>query len=220
MLKIGKLGSMNELKNWNNIEYEKVRRTETIYDETENYIREKLNSLVDEYSSLGSLQEKRLCRDLIDYSLRRFHQYSVQQRFKAFYFESPQPDRIVFEHIIPASTLRDLLLDKQIDVHHALYPPIANISRNNDQKLREAGLVSINGNLYYPFKRYVTSGIFASSKIVDCFDNEIDPNSFTLSDHYNYINRIKRAIEMNAPQFVIDNQHESLDSLKKINSPL
>ena len=185
------LRSMDELKNWENIKYEKVeRRVETVYVKTEDYIREKLKYLVDEYGSLGSLQEKRLCRDLIDYSLRRFHQYAIQQRFKAFYFESPQPDRIVFEHIIPASTLRDLLLDKKIDVHHSLYPPIANISRNNDKKLRDAGLVSNNKDLWHPFKRYLTSGIFASSKIVDCFDNEIDPNSFTLSEHYNYIDRL------------------------------
>lgn len=194
MEKIEKFKSMNELENWESIEYKRITRSPTTYAETENYIREKLKSLVDEYSSLGSLQEKRLCRDLIDFSLRRFHQYSIQQQFKAFYFESPEPDKKVFEHIIPASTLRDLLLNEKIDVHHTLYPPIVIISKENDKKLRDAGLVKSNNDLWHPFKRYVTSGIFASSKIVDCFGREIDPDSFTLSDHYSYVDKLFVAI--------------------------
>ena len=193
MEKIGKLRSMNDLKNWESITYNRITRSPTTYDETENYIKEKLKSLVSEYKSLVSPQEKRLCRDLIDASLRRFHQYSIKERLKAFYFESPQPetpDNLIFEHIIPASTLRDLLLTEKIDIPHALYPPVARISKINDKKINKKGLVSSNNDLLHPFKRYATSGIFASSKIVDCFDNEIIPQNYTLNDHYNYVNKL------------------------------
>jgi len=190
MEKIESLKPLNELKNWESIPFKKVTKSQTTYEETEKYISNKLKVFINEYSSLSSLQEKRLCRDLIDYSLRRFHQYSIQHRFKAFYFENPQPDKKVFEHIIPASMLRNLLLDDKIDVSHALYPPIASISKDNDKKLRNAGLTKFNNDLWHPFKRYGLCGIFSSSKIVDHFGNEIDPNSFTLSDHYSYLDKL------------------------------
>ena len=175
-----------KLTKWVKVSYRKVRRNEQTYRATEEFFTAEISRLVKAYPACPDIQSQRLIRDSIDFCLRRAHNYSIREKIGAHYTQVGLQGERTFEHLVPAAAIRDLLLNDVMPVRYALNAPTVLLSSSNDGKLRRAGLVSSSGNLFYPFKRYLSAGIedqFETSK----GDRITNLDAWSLRDHYELI---------------------------------
>ena len=90
--------------------YGKTKRTPETYRTVAAYCTRNLLRLVADYSEVKNDQQLlREIRNDIEYYLRRYHEYCIEQRdgMKAHYHEVGADDDCDFEHLIPASRIRD-----------------------------------------------------------------------------------------------------------------
>ena len=170
--------------------YGKTRRTPETYQTVARRCKHKLTALVEEYRAVqNDQQELREIRNDIDYYLRRYHEYCIQQRdgMKAHYHEIGADDDCDFEHLIPAARIRDLLLASTISVEQALNTPTVRLSRTKHMALKDAGWASKTPNMWLPFERY-TNVFEATYQTHD--GTAIDPLTWTLENHYNYFKHL------------------------------
>lgn len=170
--------------------YGKTQRSPNTYVTVKNYCTENLVRLVANYHAVQNDQQLlREIRNDIDYYLRRYHEYCIEQRdgIRAHYREIDADAETDFEHLIPASRIRDLLLADAITVEQALNAPTVLLSRDKHRLLKEEGWGSRTPNMWLPFQRY--SNIF-SARYVTYDGHEIDPKTWTLEDHYNYFKHL------------------------------
>jgi hypothetical protein len=107
---------------------------------------------------------------------------------EAHYHEVGADDETDFEHLIPASRIRDLLLAGSITTEQALNAPTVKLSRAKHMALKDAGWASKTPNMWLPFKRY--SSVFEGS--YQTHDGTaIDPNNWTLENHFEYFKHLK-----------------------------
>jgi hypothetical protein len=100
-------------------------------------------------------QTARLLRDSIDHWIRRYHGYAIEGSIGSHYTEvGVDKANCVFEHVIPAAKVRDMLLQGVLTVKQALNTPTCLISTRNDEILREEGHVSSSPDYWHFFKRY------------------------------------------------------------------
>jgi hypothetical protein len=128
-------------------------------------------------------------RNDIDYYLRRYHEYCIQQRdgMKAHYHEVGADDDCDFEHLIPAARIRDLLLASAISVEQSLNAPTVRLSRTKHMALKDAGWASKTPNMWLPFERY--TNVFQAEYITHD-STAVDPLTWTLEKHYNYFKHL------------------------------
>lgn len=171
--------------------YGKTKRTPETYQTVANYCKKNLIRLVKDYSEVVNDQQLlREIRNDIDTYLRRYHEYCIQQRdgMLAHYHEIGADDDCDFEHLIPASRIRDLLLYNKITVEQALNAPTVRLSRTKHIALKEAGWASKTPNMWLPFKRY--SNVFTAS--YQTHDSTpVDPETWTLEKHFEYFKHLK-----------------------------
>lgn len=170
--------------------YGKTQRTTDTYKTVAVYCTRNLTRLVSEYHAVENDQQMlREIRNDIDYYLRRYHEYCIQQRdgMKAHYHEVGADDTCDFEHLIPAARIRDLLLANAISVEQALNAPTVRLSRAKHMALKDAGWASKTPNMWLPFVRY-TNVFSASYQTHD--GTAINPLTWTLEDHYNYFKHL------------------------------
>ena len=92
----------------------------------------------------------------------------------------------MFEHVIPAAKVRDMLLAGVLTVKQALNTPTCLISKRNDDILREEGHVSSSPDYWNFFRRY---DVFDDTKFVTYNGENIRSlETWTLEDHYNFFN--------------------------------
>ena len=173
----------NRIKNFREPVYTRIKRSSETYQATADYVVEKLSILTDEYLYTRNNQQKsRLIRDDIDRALRRYHQYCIEQNFGAHYVQVDLDEKGIFEHMIPNSTVRDLLLHGVISPIQACNMPTCKLSKSNDVLLREKGWGSRTPDIYNFWQRYVNCfevvGNFTTHDGVS-----VDPN-MTLDDHF------------------------------------
>jgi hypothetical protein len=167
---------------WQPKKYKKVSRSNASVQVTEFFVSAHLDDFRASYHAVEHEQGRRLTRDVIDFLLRRYHQYAVQQQIGAHYTQQGVVKGI-FEHLIPASVLRDLVLADAISIQAALHAPMVLLSKENDARLRVAKLTSTTRTPYYPFRRYIDAGIdevfvsFRGETVIDLFN-------WSLEDHY------------------------------------
>jgi hypothetical protein len=170
--------------------YGKTKRTPETYKTVARHCTSHLNRLVCEYQAVKNDQQwLREIRNDIDYYLRRYHEYCIQQRdgMKAHYHEVGADDDCDFEHLIPAARIRDLLLSNTISTEQALNAPTVRLSRTKHHELKEAGWASKTPDMWLPFRRY--SNVFIAS--YETHDGKsIDPETWTLEDHFNYFKHL------------------------------
>jgi hypothetical protein len=118
-----------------------------------------------------------LLRWKLDSTLREFHKtlqphYDVEPTFKG--------ERMVLEHIVPATCLIDLLTQEQITVKQACYMPLCMLPQSLDNVLNNNGYKSTTPCPYRFLERYTS-----------CFSNDITTvngtvldASYTLDDHF------------------------------------
>ena len=170
--------------------YGKTKRTAETYKTVAQHCTTHLDRLVGEYQMIKNNQQwLREVRNDIDYYLRRYHEYCIQQRdgMKAHYHEVGAEDECDFEHLIPAARIRDLLLAGVLTTEQALNAPTVRLSRDKHKMLKEAGWGSHTPDMWLPFKRY--SNVFqASYQTHD--GTEVNPDTWTLEKHFEYFKHL------------------------------
>jgi hypothetical protein len=106
---------------------------------------------------------------------------------KAHYHEIGADTDCDFEHLIPASRIRDLLLAHAITVEQALNAPTVRLSRAKHMALKDAGWASKTPNMWLPFERY-TNVFDATYQTHD--GTSIDPRTWTLEKHFDYFKHL------------------------------
>lgn len=170
--------------------YGKTQRTSETYRTVAKHCKQHIERLVLEYHTVENDQQLlREIRNDIDYYLRRYHEYCIQQRdgMKAHYHEIGADDDCDFEHLIPAARIRDLLLAHTITVEQALNAPTVRLSRAKHIALKDAGWASKTPNMWLPFERY-TMVFEATYQTHD--GTAVDPLTWTLEQHYNYFKHL------------------------------
>ena len=166
-----------------------VRGAET-YQTVSDYCVKNLTRLIAEYHAVQNNQQLlREMRNDIDNYIRRYHEYSIQQRdgMGAHYHEVGADEECDFEHLIPAARIRDLLLANKITVEQALNAPTVVLSRAKHRALKDAGWASKTPDMWRPFRRY--SQVFTAQ--YQTYDGTaIDPETWTLEQHYAYFRHL------------------------------
>lgn len=170
--------------------YGKTARSPDTYRTVMRHCSKHINRLIDEYH--GVENDQQLLRELrndIDYYLRRYHEYCIEQRdgMQAHYHEISADADTDFEHLIPAARIRDLLLAGSITVEQALNAPTVLLSRAKHRALKEAGWASKTPDMWKPFRRY--SQLFDAE--YQTYDGtRINPETWTLEQHYDYFGHL------------------------------
>ena len=171
------------LENFVDADYGRVTRNDQAYQDTISLTVSELDRLVAMYNQGGNMQHLRLLRDSIDHWIRRYHGYTIGGSIGTHYREQSIVGKGIFEHVIPASKLRDMLIKGTRTVQQALNAPICRVSEDTDSMLRERGLVSTNHNYWHFFWRY--AGL--NNMVIETHDGTvIDPATWTLEQHYEY----------------------------------
>jgi hypothetical protein len=168
------------------VTYSRVQRGDKSYKETYNLTVRELDRLVAEYKNLQSVgQTARLIRDSIDHWIRRYHGYAVGGSIGAHYTEvGVDKANCVFEHVIPAAKVRDMLLQGILTVRQALNTPTCLISNRNDNILREEGHVSSSPDYWHFFDRYA---VFDDARFTTYNGTSVDnPHKWTLGRHFDF----------------------------------
>ena len=170
--------------------YGKTRRSSATYRTVAGHCRRHLVQLVEEYQQVQNDQQLlREIRNDMDYYLRRYHKYCIEERdnMGAHYEEIGADADTDFEHLIPAARIRDLLLAGVITVDQALNAPTVRLSRAKHQALKDAGWASHTPDMWRPFRRY--SNVFAGS--YQTHDGtSVDPETWTLERHFEYFRHL------------------------------
>jgi hypothetical protein len=170
--------------------YSRVDRTAATYTTVARYSASNLTRLVEEYKTVtNDRQLMREIRNDIDYHLRRYHKYCIEERdgIKAHYYEVGANDDCDFEHLIPAARIRDLLLSGSITTEQALNAPTVRLSRDKHVALKDAGWASKTPNMWKPFERY--TNVFEATYTT--YDGTvIDATTWTLDKHFEYFKHL------------------------------
>lgn len=165
--------------------YVRVQRSAETYTATENYVQSNLARLVELYRMTKNDQQTlRLIRDDIDKLLRRCHDYCIKENIGAHYIDPDLEGNGIFEHMIPASTIRDMLLHGVITTKQACNPPTCRLSKHKDDLLREAGWGSKTPDIYNFWQRY--THCFSIEGFTTYDGVAVDPADWTLDKHFEY----------------------------------
>lgn len=165
--------------------YVRVQRSAETYTATAGYVQSNLARLVELYRMTKNDQQTlRLIRDDIDNALRRYHEYCIKQNFGAHYIDPDLEGNGIFEHMVPASTIRDLLLHSVITPAQACNMPTCRLSKHKDDLLREAGWASKTPDIYHFWLRY--SNCFDLAGFTTYDGVAVDPASWNLDKHFEY----------------------------------
>ena len=168
------------------VNYSRVQRGEKSYRESLQLTASEITRLIDMYKNqVAADQTARLLRDSIDHWIRRYHGYAIEGSIGAHYREiGVDPKRCVFEHVIPAAKVRDMLLQGVLTVSQALNTPTCLISQRNDEILREQGHASSSPNYWNFFERYA---VFDDTRFSTYNGQKIEnPHAWTLQNHFEY----------------------------------
>ena len=162
-----------------------VKRGGASYSATQQFCKNEIERYVQMYKQLlVEDQTARLIRDMIDVLLRRYHGYVIKENIGAHYYEKglPHGTKTEFEHVIPASVARDMLLFDRLTIDDALNIPTCRLSATKHKKLNSTRLGSTTPDIYWFWKRYQSLDI-----IVETHDGTVvDTLAWNLDSHYNY----------------------------------
>ncbi len=163
-----------------------VERNEDAYRITNEFIRAEVARLVDMYRNLSVLDQRaRLIRDGIDLYLRRGHGYTIEGKIGSHYREiGVDVNNCIFEHMIPQSRIRDLLIQDRISLKQAMNPPTCLISKIHDVELSKSGYNNKTPSYWHFFDRYTR--VFDAQ--YETFNGQAiaDPHNWNLGQHYEF----------------------------------
>lgn len=165
--------------------YVRVQRTAETYAATAEYVQRRLTELVAEYRNTKNDQQTlRLIRDDIDNALRRYHEYCIKQNIGAHYVDPELSDKGIFEHMVPNSTVRDMLLHGVITAAQACNMPTCKLSKSKDDLLRSKGWASRTPDIYNFWTRY--ANCFSTAGFTTYDGTAVDIGIWTLEKHFEY----------------------------------
>lgn len=171
------------LDNFRQPVYTRTKRSNESYAATAAYVTANLERLADLYrNTKNDEQTARLIRDDIDNALRRYHQYCIKENIGAHYVERGLEGNGIFEHMVPASTIRDLLIADVITPTQACNMPTCRLTNAKDELLREKGWVSRTPDIYNFWKRY--EYCFDTTGVFETYDGVEVNTAMTLDDHF------------------------------------
>ena len=163
-----------------------VERNDTAYRITEDFIKSEVERYVDMYRNLTTLDQRaRLIRDAIDLLLRRGHGYCIEGSIGSHYRQiGVDIENCIFEHMIPQSRIRDLLIQDRISIKQAMNPPTCLISKENDALLSKSGFNNKTPSYWHFFDRYTKT--FNAN--YETFNGQAitNPHAWTLWEHYKF----------------------------------
>jgi hypothetical protein len=138
----------------------------------------------------------RLLRDSIDHHIRRYHGYAIQGKINSHYHQrgvSLKAKDTIFEHVIPAAQVRDLLIENKLSINQALNVPTCRVSRKGNSLLNARGMHDRNTDPWNFFKRYktgMTESDYNGNTVFpefEAYNGQRIPNldTWTLRDHFN-----------------------------------
>ena len=138
------------------VKHKKMQRSPETYQAVQEWAIDEITRNVASYHRYTGklLYKKRLYRDGIDFPLRRYHEYCLQQKDGAHYIQQGLEEKGVFEHMVPLSTIRDMIIAGAITPIQGCNMPTCQISKANDQLLRDNGLASTTPDIYNFWERY------------------------------------------------------------------
>lgn len=164
-----------------------VKRNGASYDATYKFTARGIKIMVMMYRRIKvEDQTARLIRDVIDFLLRRYHGYAIKENIGAHYYEKglDHKSKTEFEHVIPASVARDLLLYDRLTVDEALNIPTCRLSAKKHKQLNATALGSTTPDIYWFWQRYQSLGI----EIETHDGTDVDTATWNLDTHYQYFN--------------------------------
>lgn len=167
--------------------YKKVQRNDRAYKQTLDITTSELERLLELYRGcIDEDQTARLVRDSIDHWIRRYHDYAIRGNIGSHYVASGiKQGETVFEHVIPANVVRDMLIQGKLSINQALNAPTCLISKTDDVILRKSGLVSSSPDNWHFFDRYsvlnCTFKTYNGQAIADL-------HNWTLEEHFKFFN--------------------------------
>jgi hypothetical protein len=162
-----------------------VKRGGASYDSTYKFCARGLKLCIWMYRRLKvEDQTARLIRKGIEFLLREYHNYAIKDNIGAHYYEKglPHGAKTEFEHVIPASVARDLLLFDRLTIDEALNIPTCRLSAAKHRKLNSTKLGSTTPDIYWFWQRYQELGIDVTTH-----DGvAVDTATWNLDSHYTY----------------------------------
>ena len=127
---------LESVTNFQEVKYKKIQRSPETYQAVKEWAIDEITRNVQSYHTYsGKLEyKKRLFRDGIDFPLRRYHEYCLQQKDGAHYIQNGLEEKGVFEHMVPLSTIRDMILAGAITPIQGCNMPTCQISKANDKQ--------------------------------------------------------------------------------------
>jgi hypothetical protein len=178
------------MQNMRGKKYVNVKRNDKAYEQALSTTIEELERLVDLYQTTVTEDDMRarLLRDSIDHWIRRYHKYAIQGKIKSHYHQrgvSLVAEDCIFEHVIPASTIRDKLIAGELTITQALNVPTCRVSRKVDAALRQKGLHDTTPDGWFFFKRYKLA---LDSIAIETYNGQpvTDLNTWTLQNHFDF----------------------------------
>jgi hypothetical protein len=180
------------IESWESKTKKSVKRDDTAYQQCLETTTTELERLLDLYRNtvFDDDMRARLLRDSIDHHIRRYHKYAIQGKIKSHYNQrgtSLSSEDCIFEHVIPAGQVRDMLIDGVLTINQALNVPTCRVSRENNKNLNDLGLHDFNSTPFYPFRRYKTA---MGNSTFETYNGQtvIDMDSWSLEDHFKQFN--------------------------------
>jgi hypothetical protein len=165
-----------------------VKRSGESYAQTHAFMSRVLRISVTVYRKLVRHDmTARLLRDVMDWALRRYHGYCIEENFGAHYREVGIKKKRgnIFEHAFPARLARDLMIHDKITIEQAMNIPTCLLSKKHDVILNKK-FSKTTPDLYFFFKRYAEA--IPDVKIETHRGDPINLETWSLQDHYNYFN--------------------------------
>jgi hypothetical protein len=161
-----------------------VKRNGESYEQTRVFTETVVKFAVKMYRRLNQVNmTARLLRDLMDFALRRYHNYCIKEQIGGHYREvGVDRKKCDFEHVLPAALGRDLFIHNRIELVHVMNIPTCMLSKKNHKRLNSTKLSKTTPDIEFFFKRYAGLGV----KIETHRGDPIDLDTWTLQDHYNY----------------------------------
>jgi hypothetical protein len=177
------------MQNMRGKKYVNVKRNDKAYDLALTTTTEELERLLDLYRTtiVEDDMRARLLRDSIDHWIRRYHKYAIQGKIKSHYHQrgvSLASEDCIFEHVIPASTIRDKLIADELSINQALNVPTCRVSKTVDQALRDHSLHDSTPDGWIYFKRYQMVDLNIE---IETYNGKLINNlgTWTLQEHFN-----------------------------------
>ena len=111
------------------------------------------------------------------------HRKKVAQNIGSHYRQRNIEGKAIFEHMIPNSTVRDLLLAGIITPQQACNVPTCPLGVENDTLLRKAGWASKTPDVFNFWERY--KFCFDTDLLFETYTGHLVDTNMTLDDHFN-----------------------------------